>query len=108
MIDFVREIREQKAQGATEMEILSTLISAYDRDEIDFEELMERVRALNSEYGTKYDVSPLEAETESSTGVEDSSVEQQADDEQLNNLFGMKSGSEKEEEKKEEQSTMEE
>lgn len=102
MIDFVREIREQKAQGATEMEILSTLISAYDRDEIDFEELMERVRALNSEYGTKYDVSPLEAETESSTGVE------QPTPDEIDNLFGMKSGSEKEEEKKEEQSTMEE
>lgn len=96
MIDFVKEIREQKAQGATEMEILSTLISAYDRDEIDFEELMERVSALNSEYGTQYDVSPLEAE------------EQQPTPDEIDNLFGMKSGSEKEEEKKEEQSTMEE
>lgn len=93
MMDFVKEIREQRAQGATETEILLTFITAYDKEEIDFDELMKRVDALNSEFNTQYDVSPLD-----DSAGEGEEQQQQADDEQLNNLFGIENEEENVEE----------
>jgi hypothetical protein len=93
MMDFVKEIREQRAQGATETEILLAFISAYDKEEIDFDELMKRVDALNGEFNTQYDVSPLDGGE--GEGEEE---QQQADDEQLNNLFGIENEEENVEE----------
>ena len=87
---FEKEIREQIAQGATELDILGNWLRSYDKDEIEFDELMERIATYNSIFGTAYDVSPLE---ESSSTDEDSA---RADE-----LFGMKS--EEEEKEKEQQ-----
>lgn len=89
MNNYDKEIREQVAQGATELEILGSWLRAYDRDEIDFEELMEKVSAYNAIFGTGYDVSALEEEAEDSNSEE----------EQAAKLFGME---EKEKENKEE------
>lgn len=83
---FEKEIREQIAQGATEMDILGNWLRSYDKDEIEFDELMERIAAYNGIFGTAYDVSPLE---ESSSTDEDSA---RADE-----LFGMKSEDEEKE-----------
>lgn len=100
MMDFVEEIREQRAQGATETEILLTFISAYDKEEIDFDELMERVNALNSEFNTQYDVSPLD---DDSSEKDEVSLDEEA---KADELFGMTATDNNENEKKE-QSTME-
>lgn len=88
---FEKEIREQIAQGATELDILGNWLRSYDKDEIEFDELMERIAAYNSIFGTAYDVSPLENEGEDE--------EARADE-----LFGMKS---EDEEKEKELSMME-
>lgn len=85
---FEKEIREQIAQGATELDILGNWLRSYDKDEIEFDELMERIATYNSIFGTAYDVSPLENEGEGE--------EARADE-----LFGMKS--EDEEKEKEQQ-----
>lgn len=89
---FEKEIREQIAQGATELDILGSWLRSYDKDEIEFDELMERIAAYNSIFGTAYDVSPLENEGEDGIGTEDE--EAKADE-----LFGF--GDEDEEKEKE-------
>lgn len=83
---FEKEIREQIAQGATELDILGNWMRSYDKDEIEFDELMERIATYNSIFGTAYDVSPLENEGE------DEDEEAKADE-----LFGMKSEDEENE-----------
>lgn len=85
---FEKEIREQIAQGATEMDILGNWLRSYDKDEIEFDELMERMTAYNGIFGTAYDVSPLENEGED----EEAKVDE---------LFGMKSEDEEKEKEKE-------
>lgn len=87
---FEKEIREQIAQGATELDILGSWLRSYDKDEIEFDELMERIAAYNGIFGTAYDVSPLENEGE------DEDEEARADE-----LFGMKSEDEEKEKEKE-------
>lgn len=89
---FEKEIREQIAQGATELDILGNWLRSYDKDEIEFDELMERIATYNSIFGTAYDVSPLENEGEG----EDESEEARVDE-----LFGMKSEDEEKEKEKE-------
>ena len=91
---FEKEIREQIAQGATELDILGNWLRSYDKDEIEFDELMERIATYNSIFGTAYDVSPLENEGEG----EGEDEEAKADE-----LFGMKSEDEGEEKEKEQQ-----
>lgn len=95
---FEKEIREQIAQGATELDILGNWLRSYDKDEIEFDELMERIAAYNGIFGTAYDVSPLENEGEDGIGTEDE--EARADE-----LFGF--GGEDEEKEKEQLSMME-
>jgi hypothetical protein len=99
MMDFVKEIREQRAQGATETEILLTLITAYDKEEIDFDELMKRVNALNSEFNAQYDVSPLD----DGSAKDEVSLDEEA---KADELFGM-TATDNNENEKQEQSTME-
>ena len=94
---FEKEIREQIAQGATEMDILGNWLRSYDKDEIEFDELMERIAAYNSIFGTAYDVRPLENEGEDGIGTEDE--EAKADE-----LFGF--GGEYEEKEKEKELSM--
>ena len=89
---FEKEIREQIAQGATELDILGNWLRSYDKDEIEFDELMERIATYNGIFGTAYDVSPLENEGEGEGEGEESRVDE---------LFGMKS--EDEEKEKEQQ-----
>ena len=96
---FEKEIREQIAQGATELDILGNWLRSYDKDEIEFDELMERIAAYNSIFGTAYDVSPLENEGEDGIGTEDE--EARADE-----LFGF-GGEDEEKEKEKELSMME-
>lgn len=91
---FEKEIREQIAQGATELDILGNWLRSYDKDEIEFDELMERIAAYNSIFGTAYDVSPLENEGEG-----------EDEEARVDELFGMKS--EDEEKEKEQLSMME-
>lgn len=88
---FEKEIRGQIAQGATELDILGNWLRSYDKDEIEFDELMERIAAYNSIFGTAYDVSPLENEGED-------------EEARVDELFGMKS--EDEEKEKEQQLSM--
>lgn len=95
---FEKEIREQIAQGATELDILGNWLRSYDKDEIEFDELMERIATYNSIFGTAYDVSPLENEGEDGIGTEDE--EAKADE-----LFGF--GGEDEEKEKEQLSMTE-
>ena len=97
---FEKEIREQIAQGATELDILGNWLRSYDKDEIEFDELMERMTAYNSIFGTAYDVSPLENEGEDGIGTEDEEA-------RVDELFGMKSEDEDEEKEKELLSMME-
>lgn len=89
---FEKEIREQIAQGATEMDILGNWLRSYDKDEIEFDELMERIATYNSIFGTAYDVSPLENEGEGEGEDEEAKVDE---------LFGMKSEDEEKEKEKE-------
>lgn len=91
---FEKEIREQIAQGATEMDILGNWLRSYDKDEIEFDELMERIATYNSIFGTAYDVSPLENEGEGEDGIGTEDEEAKADE-----LFGF--GGEDEEKEKE-------
>ena len=91
---FEKEIREQIAQGATELDILGNWLRSYDKDEIEFDELMERIATYNSIFGTAYDVSPLENEGEGEGEDEEAKVDE---------LFGMKS---EDEEKEKEQLSM--
>ena len=94
---FEKEIREQIAQGATELDILGNWLRSYDKDEIEFDELMERIATYNSIFGTAYDVSPLENEGEGEGEDEEAKVDE---------LFGMKSEDEAEEKEKEQQLSM--
>ena len=94
---FEKEIREQIAQGATELDILGNWLRSYDKDEIEFDELMERIATYNGIFGTAYDVSPLENEGEGEGEGEESKVDE---------LFGMKSEDEDEEKEKEQQLSM--
>lgn len=87
---FEKEIREQIAQGATETDILGNWLRSYDKDEIEFDELMERMTAYNSIFGTAYDVSPLENEGEG-----------EDEEARVDELFGMKSEDEEKEKEKE-------
>ena len=91
---FEKEIREQIAQGATELDILGNWLRSYDKDEIEFDELMERIAAYNGIFGTAYDVSPLENEGEGEDEDEEARVDE---------LFGMKSEDEAEEKEKEQE-----
>ena len=99
---FEKEIREQIAQGATELDILGNWLRSYDKDEIEFDELMERIAAYNGIFGTAYDVSPLENEGEGEGEGEGEDEEARVDE-----LFGMKSEDEDEEKEKELLSMME-
>lgn len=85
---FEKEIREQIAQGATELDILGNWLRSYDKDEIEFDELMERIATYNSIFGTAYDVSPLENEGEG-----------EGEEARADELFGMKSEDEEKEKK---------
>ena len=93
---FEKEIREQIAQGATELDILGNWLRSYDKDEIEFDELMERIAAYNGIFGRAYDVSPLENEGEGEDEGED-------EESKVDELFGMKSEDEGEEKEKEQQ-----
>lgn len=83
---FEKEIREQIAQGATELDILGNWLRSYDKGEIEFDELMERIATYNSIFGTAYDVSPLENEGEG-----------EDEEAKVDELFGMKSEDEEKE-----------
>lgn len=92
---FEKEIREQIAQGATELDILGNWLRSYDKDEIEFDELMERIATYNSIFGTAYDVSPLENEGEG-----------EGEEARADELFGMKSEDEDEEKEQQQQLSM--
>lgn len=92
---FEKEIREQIAQGATELDILGNWLRSYDKDEIEFDELMERIATYNSIFGTAYDVSPLENEGEG-----------EGEEARADELFGMKSEDEEKEKEEEQQLSM--
>jgi hypothetical protein len=97
MIEIEKEIKEQVAQGATEMDLLREWLNLYESDTIDFEELMKRVDALNREFGKAYDVSQLDSSAKDEVSLDE---EAKADE-----LFGMNEN--KKQEQEQEQTTME-
>lgn len=102
MIEIERVIKEQVAQGATEMDLLREWLNLYESDTIDFEELMKRVDALNREFGKAYDVSPLNREDGQQQQAEAVPEDEEA---KADELFGMNENVNEKQEQ--EQSTME-
>lgn len=101
MIEIEREIAQQVAQGATEMTLLRNWLNLYEKDSIDFEELMLRVEALNKVFGKAYDVSQLDKDS-SANAEESAPTTPEEEEAKADELFGMN-----EKQEQEEQSTME-